>query len=585
MIIRASSRPAAVLGILLIASIAGITESGAGTAPHLLTAAMESDAVSPALRIRREHSDTARNQRRGYSIRSIDGSGNNRQTPAMGAANTPLRRRLAADYADGVSQMAGADRPSARALSNIISAHSQHSLPNEVSASDFLWQWGQFLDHDIDLTDGTSPPEPAGIAVPAGDLHFDPDWSGDDYIAFNRSLYAIDTGTGSENPRQQINEITAWIDASNVYGSDETRAQALRTNDGTGRLKTSDNDLLPFNVDGLPNAGGDSPALFLAGDVRANEQVGLTALHTLFVREHNRLAGIIARHKRHLDGDQIYEHARRIVGAQMQAITYNEYLPMLLGADALAPYRGYRQDVDAMISNVFSGALYRYGHSALSPALARLDKHGKEIRHGHLRLRDAFFAPHHITDEGGIEPLLRGLANQMCEEVDVYVVDDVRNFLFGEPGAGGFDLVALNIQRGRDHGLPGYNDARIGFGLQPAQTFADISSDPHIQARLASAYATVDDIDVWVGSLAEDHLPGAMVGKLMYISLKEQFEALRDGDRFWYERSLGRDDLRVVRRSSLADIIRRNTNIKREIGDNVFRVPEKRHKPRRRRDN
>ena len=393
-------------------------------------------------------------------------------------------------------------------------------------------------------------------------------------MQFNRSLYDVDTGTGSDNPRQQLNEITAWIDASSVYGSDDRRAQALRTNDGSGRLKTGANDLLPFNVDGLPNAGGDSPALFLAGDVRANEQAGLTALHTLFVREHNRLAGIIARSHHHMSGDQIYERARRIVGAQMQAITYNEYLPMLLGSDALAPYRGYQPNVDASISNEFSGALYRYGHSALSTTLLRLDKHSKEIRHGHLRLRDAFFSPQRITDEGGIEPLLRGLASQMCEDVDVYVVDDVRNFLFGEPGAGGFDLAALNIQRGRDHGLPGYNEARIGFGLRPAQTFADISSNPDIQAHLASAYATVEDIDLWVGGLAEDHYPGAMVGELVYSSLKEQFEALRDGDRFWYERSLDRDELRVVKDANLAEIIRRNTNIKREIGNNVFRVPE-----------
>ena len=258
---------------------------------------------------------------------------------------------------------------------------------------------------------------------------------------------------------------------------------------------------------------------------------------------------------------------------------------MLLGPDALAPYRGNQRNVNAAISNVFSSALYRYGHSALSPTLLRLDKHGKEIRQGHLRLRDAFFAPHRITDEGGIEPLLRGLAKQMCEEVDVYVVDDVRNFLFGEPGAGGFDLAALNIQRGRDHGLPGYNEARIGFGLRPVQTFADISSDPAIQVRLASAYTTVDDIDIWVGGLAEDHLPGAMVGELVYASLKEQFEALRDGDRFWYERSLSRDELRIVKRSSLAAIIRRNTDIKREIGNNVFRVSANRRWPRRTRNN
>lgn len=139
-----------------------------------------------------------------------------------------------------------------------------------------------------------------------------------------------------------MNQITHFIDASNVYGSDDVRAAALRTNDGTGRLLVSAGDLLPFNSPGLPNAGGTGPELFLAGDVRANEQVGLTAMHALFVREHNRLAAEIAGSSPELTGEEIYQEARRFVGALMQSITYNEFLPALLGANALTPYRGYR---------------------------------------------------------------------------------------------------------------------------------------------------------------------------------------------------------------------------------------------------
>ena len=119
------------------------------------------------------------------------------------------------------------------------------------------------------------------------------------------------------------------------------RAAALRTNDGTGRLLVSEGDLLPFNTPGLPNAGGTGPELFLAGDVRANEQVGLAALHTLFVREHNRLAQEMAANDPSLTGEEIYQEARRIVGALIQVITYNEFLPALLGPNALRPYRGY----------------------------------------------------------------------------------------------------------------------------------------------------------------------------------------------------------------------------------------------------
>ena len=161
------------------------------------------------------------------------------------------------------------------------------------------------------------------------------------------------------------------------------------------------------------------------------------------------------------------------------------------------------------------------------------------------------------------------MSQQIHEDVDVFLVDDVRNMLFGPPGSGGFDLAALNVQRGRDHGLPSYNQTRIAYGLSPAQSWADISSDSNIQTRLSLVYATVDDIDVWVGALAEDHVSG-MVGELVFCALTEQFEALRDGDRFWYERTLNRRDMREV--TTLTNIIRRNTRIGREIQSNVFLV-------------
>ena len=166
--------------------------------------------------------------------------------------------------------------------------------------------------------------------------------------------------------------------------------------------------------------------------------------------------------------------------AEIQVITYREFLPALLGPGALRPYTGYNPSVDASISNEFSTASYRFGHSALSPTLLCVDRNGNEIAQGHLPLRDAFFNPSRITDEGGIEPLLRGLAAQERQAVDAFVVDDVRNFLFGPPGSGGFDLASLNIQRGRDHVVPSYNDERETMGLGGVSSFSGVSSDPEI---------------------------------------------------------------------------------------------------------
>jgi peroxidase len=526
--------------------------------------------VSPIRRIQREPG-LLENVVLDPTFRTFDGSDNNPRRPLTGSAGINLRRLVPADYADLVSQILEDNVPGPREISNAVAAQTA-SRPNLEGYSDFLWQWGQFVDHDMDLTDGANPPEPADITVPAGDTWFDPDDSGTQRMSFNRSLYDSDTGTSPGNPRQQINEVTAWIDASNVYGSDAERAMALRTLDGTGRLKTSAGNLLPFNTEQLANAGGSSNALFLAGDVRANEQVGLTAMHVLFMREHNRQARRITAADPGLSGDQIYLRARRIVGAEMQVITYREYLPALLGGRELPPYSGYQPALDASISNLFSTGPYRYGHSALSPTLLRLDAQGEVVPEGNLALRDAFFAPYRIVDEGGIEPVLRGLASQVCQAIDPLIIDDVRNFLFGNPGEGGFDLAALNIQRGRDHGLPSYNAVREALGLQAATYFSDISSDPGISQRLASVYQNVDDVDVWVGGLAEDHLPGALVGELIFQVVRDQFLALRDGDRLWYQRTLNEQEIRMVENLRLSDIIRRNTGIGDELPDNVFRV-------------
>ena len=501
--------------------------------------------------------------------RSVDGTFNNLQRPEMGSVGEPLRRIAPSQYGDGVSSPAGAERPSPRVISNAVFAQSE-STPNERGLSSVVWQWGQFLDHDIDLTPENEPAENFDIPIPKGDSYFDPEGTGTATLGLKRSQYDDSTGTSVGNPREQVNQITAWIDGSNVYGSDPERAAWLRTGYG-GKLRTSPGELLPFNDGSQENAMGPSTDLFVAGDVRANEQVGLTAFHSLFVREHNRLADEIKSEHPDWSDEQIYQHARRLVTGYMQAITYNEFLPALLGPDALSPYTGYKPETDATISNEFAHALYRLGHSMVPSVLLRLDPHGDEIPEGNLELRDAFFDPQKILAEGGIEPVLMGLASQQMEEIDTHVVDDLRNFLFGSPGSGGLDLVSLNIQRGRDHGLADYNTLREALGLPRAQSFYDITSDRRLATKLHRLYHSVDNIDPWVGALAEDHVPGASVGELLRAGLADQFERLRDGDRFWYENDprLSKAEAREIENTTLADLIRRNTGI-HHVQDNVF---------------
>jgi peroxidase len=503
-----------------------------------------------------------------HGFRSIDGSGNNLINPTWGAANTTLLRTTTNAYADGQSVPADSNQKGAREISNLVPAQ-DGLIPNANDVSDFVWQWGQFIDHDIGLTPSIEPAEPFDIPVPAGDPYFDPNNTGTQSIKLERSLYEMVNGV-----REQVNINTAYIDGSQIYGSDEARALELRLLDGSGKLKTSAGDLLPYNTEGFPNLPSTEGSFFLAGDLRANEQLGLTAMHTLFMREHNFWADFFRAEQPFLDDDGIYLRARAVVAAEIQIITYRDFLPLLLGKKPLAPYRGYQPQVNAGIANVFSSAAYRVGHTLLSPQLLRLDRDNRSIESGNISLADAFFNPYEISSIG-IEPYLRGLARQRPQEVDAFIVDPVRNFLFGQPGQGGFDLAALNIQRGRDHGLPRYNEVRINHGLPPYATFAQMNPDTDIQARLAAAYSSPYDVDIWVGALAEKHKRGMMVSETTYTILKDQFERLRDGDRFWYEIYLPRMLVQMLEVQTLSDIIRRNTEIGGELQDDVFHLPRK----------
>jgi peroxidase len=497
----------------------------------------------------------------------IDGVGNNVAHPTWGSVGQDLLRLSPAAYGDGISSPAGADQPSARLVSNLLSASPEGGVTNDRDMTAFVYVWGQFIDHDMGLTTSASPTERLPISVPTGDPSFDPNGTGTMTISMSRSNWDAATGTSTANVRQQINSITAFIDGSNIYGSDATRAAALREFVG-GRLRTSAGNLMPFNTDGLANANDShllpDSQLFLAGDVRANENPELVALQTLFVREHNRIAAEAAAKNPGWTDEQLYQHARRLVVAELQKITYDEFLPALLGANTpaaqtLHAYSGYNPAVNPGISTEFSTAAFRLGHSLLNEDIQFLDNDGNPVR-DEMRLKDSFFDPRSVQDVG-IDPLLKYSASDRTQEIDTKVVDDLRNFLFGQPGQGGFDLAALNIQRGRDHGLADYNTVRVAYGLPRVTSFAQITPDTAVQSALQQAYGTVDKIDLWVGGLAEKHLPNSSVGQTFTAIMVDQFKRLQSGDRSWYQNVLPASAVSTIQKTTLGDIIRRNTQL------------------------
>lgn len=509
--------------------------------------------------------------------RNINGGCNNINNQNWGEANIPLLREVPSEYgpSDPLNSFGGVNRANPRSISNAVSKQDSTVFPSPTLSS-FVFSWGQFIDHDFGISPAGEEEVPISASFEPGDMITAP-------IPFNRTI--VFEGTGVNSPRAQENIITAWIDGSNVYGSDLERQEWLRR-DSHGKLRTSAGNLLPYNTNTRevggeidPNAPhmateGLADKVFVAGDERANEQSSLTALHTLFVREHNRVCDELISNFNFnpvTDDELIYQRARKRVAALIQHITYTEFLPAL-GIN-LATYTGYDNTVQPDLMNGFTTAAFRLGHTMVPNDLLLLDDDGNFVGQGIVTLPQAFFNPNLIA-QNGIEPVLKGISIQFQEEIDARIVEQLRTFLFSpDRGPGpGLDLAALNIQRGRDHGLADYNTYRQHFTGTVANSVADITSDLNLQGRLASVYPNINDMDLWVGLLSEDKLPNAEIGQTLHAMLTEQFTRLRNGDYYFYlnDPALS-SELSYIQNTLLSDVIRRNTNIS-NIQDDVFRA-------------
>ena len=226
---------------------------------------------------------------------------------------------------------------------------------------------------------------------------------------------------GLTDVREQLNQITSFTDASNLYGSTASVAEDLRDYEPNigklriGILSAAGKPYLPFNPknkDCVQIEGLEEVPCFDAGDKRVNEHIALTAMHTLWLREHNRIADEMKILNPDMNGDTIYYETRKIIGAMMQKITYDEYLPKVIGADGMAmmgEYTGYKKNLDPTVINSFATASYRFGHGQIRPVTFRLDENLAPIPEGNLPLHQAFFTAQRVVHEGGIDPILRGM--------------------------------------------------------------------------------------------------------------------------------------------------------------------------------
>ena len=505
---------------------------------------------------------------------SFNGSNNNKENLNWGEANLTLRRLASQAYSDGISELSNKGSPNARVISNTVCDQQPDlNIIDERNLSDMNWVWGQFISHDIDFTPTAifdtklQSLERIQISAPENDPHYRENQT---MMSVFRSLYDVRTGFSRENNREQINTVTPWLDGSVIYGTSEQRANELRTFEG-GKLITTEHkngDLLqlaPANSIEIQRVRG---LAFFSGDIRANENIALTAVNTLFVREHNRIAEEILNDNPELSDEEIFQMARKINTAIIQSITYNEFIPSL-GIE-LESYNTYDKSVNPQISHLFSVVAFRIGHSQIGEQFVLVNESGINQM---VAMEDGFFNPS-IIQKHGIDSIIKGVVVTKQQANDIYYHNSIRNFLFGEPQRGGLDLCALDIIRARDHGIPNYNSIREEIGLLPVMEFDEINSDQEVIRRLSQTYRNVNELDPIIGILAEEHLEDSTLGETGYYIIKEQFERIRDGDRLFY---LNDPDLEYLREdisnTKLSDVIKRNTRID-DIPDNVFFVSE-----------
>uniref|UniRef100_A0A0B7BPF6 Uncharacterized protein n=1 Tax=Arion vulgaris TaxID=1028688 RepID=A0A0B7BPF6_9EUPU len=534
--------------------------------------------------------------------RQVDGRCNHAKN--YGMISRPVKRYIKAHYQDRLGQnspriysVTGDLLPSARMVSWKLHPD-QNGTDNNTM---LVMQLGQFIDHDIT----SAPVQTATNAsikcceIPAEErLHDcfpipipDDDPVFNNCMEFYRSDPVLDQDGNIIYPREQKNSLTSFIDASGVYGSDLKTFNRIRSENGKGALLNTifvnGKERLPVHPDkgvGMCVSSNTSESYCqLAGDTRVNEQPALGSIHLLFHLHHNHIvrllvAGILRkRNKLSTANDvnkfisdasddlknKLFQESRKILGGIIQKITYCDWLPIILGPELInkfklgCSYRSkYNPNVDPRVDNGFLTAAFRFGHTLIPNIFNFGDKK--------LELKDTFNIPD--ASIRYYDNLIQCLVKDGSDEAfDRYVSSAVTEHLF-EPTNGpkhALDLIALNVQRGRDHGIPGYYYWRVYYGLRKIH---DLEEFGEAGTAVKKAYRNIKDVDLFPGGLLEPSVPGGVVGETFGHILANQFADLKYGDAYFF---LGQeapqgflvDQIKAIMKVTMSSIICSNSAV------------------------
>ncbi|KAL1438784.1 hypothetical protein MTO96_047713 [Rhipicephalus appendiculatus] len=501
--------------------------------------------------------------------READGRCNNLQNPGWGSANSCMNRLLPAAYQDGVSSprvaVDGSPLPNARKISYTV--HPNVSNP-ATNITHMVMQLGQFIDHDFALAPlMPDPGEIVNLGNPNNVIDccspgrrnasncFSFDIPSDDpfFARFNQTCMNLPRSAPCTRctlgQRQQQDILTSYIDTSQIYGSSAADTMRLRTL-SNGFMKHQYDffagELLPrsfhVNEDRCSNPS-QGQYCFRAGDERVNEHPGLTAIHTTFLRQHNRIAGYLGLLNFRLSDEEIFQRNQG-----PQTMTRFGLTPRSSG------FTTYNASVDATMLN----ENYVLGRTT-------------------FELQDNYFFPFEFYD-GFLEPVLRGLMQQRAQAFDRDVTDGVTNHLYRLRNESfGLDLVALNLQRAREHGIRPYVDYFYfcnGVNLTSFDALKQYMDSESVE-KYKMLYKDVRDVDLFTAGISEFSVPGGIVGPTFSCILGHMFQRLKYGDRFYYEHasqagSLTSGQLNEIRQITFAKIICENTGVS-FVTPNVFR--------------
>uniref|UniRef100_A0A8C3BCI5 NAD(P)H oxidase (H2O2-forming) n=1 Tax=Cairina moschata TaxID=8855 RepID=A0A8C3BCI5_CAIMO len=508
-----------------------------------------------------------------WEVQRYDGWYNNLLHHGRGSVGARLLRLLPANYADGVYQALQEPHvPNARQLSNMV-ARGPSGLPSRRNTTVLAVFFGFHVLSEILGTEKPGcPAEFLNIRIPSGDLVFDPEGTGAVVLPFQRIHWALETGQSPNSPREQTNEVTGWLDGSSIYGPSHSWSDALRSFSG-GQLAAGPSGQLPKETDGRvpmwkaldPSTGQGGPrGIYDLGNAWGNENRFLQAESIAWFRYHNHLATELAQARPSWSDEDIFQHTRKKVIATFQSIVLYEWLPALLGR-AVPEYTGYQQHMDPSLSPEFVAAAELFLATMVPAGVYKRDLSCQFQNVSSpggtfpaMRLCNNYWSREStgVQQAEDVDGLLLGMSSQIAEREDNILVEDLQDYWYGPLKYSRTDFMASWLQRGRDLGLPTYNQARERFGLQPLQDWMDLA--PHLEQEVLKNVA-----DLYANNTARlEMLPGGMLeadSPLFSAIILDQFVRLRDGDRFWFENTKNglftEAEAREIRNTTFRDVL------------------------------